>query len=428
MNRGTVLKACMLLSMLLIVGSSHAIYQEAELLGQDHLGEKSPEEKSFLSPVEYLSYDVRLVALLSQLKLPNYDKIAIDKEIEALSLLVPFYNYAEQYLLFMAKGVRARTSSDNSAAIEHFEQAQSFIQYLSKKQLAQPPFKELQTLMAESYAENEQYEEAFLARREYLKSYNIYRKENRQKMIDSIKENHEIDKKKELNKILTMQNRQKERVIEEHQAEKEQRRINFTIILTIAVVFILLMLRQITIRNRLLKLTKIDSLTGVYNRNTLFKEGQQMVGQFRESFAEFTVLLLDLDHFKAINDNYGHQVGDQVLIKCAELISETMRTRDVFSRIGGEEFAALLPYADHNKAKAIAERILEKIASYDFSEFSVEHQVTTSIGVATMQSSEMSFDDILHCADLAMYQAKKQGRNRAVSYHKIARDQERRNT
>ncbi|RHW77645.1 GGDEF domain-containing protein [Colwellia sp. RSH04] len=408
-------------------GTCHAVYQESGQLNQHQFVDSAPvTEQEILNPVEYLPYDLKLSTLLEQLNKANFDHKAIDSEIELLSSRAASFNYAEQYLFLLAQGLYAQKLNNIEKTINYFEQAIVLSEQLSKKQLAQPLFKQLHTVMADAYAENKQYEKAFLSRREYLKSYNIYRSENRKKMIDSMKENHEIEKKNELNKILTQQNKQKERVIEQHQAEKEQRRINFTIILATAVLFILLMVRQVAIRKRLLKLTKIDSLTGVYNRHSLFRQGQKMIGQFRDNHQEFTVLLLDLDHFKSINDNYGHQVGDQVLIKCAQLICETMRTRDVFSRLGGEEFAALLPFADHNKAKAIAERILEKIAHYDFSEFSVEHQVTTSIGVATMESAEMSFDDILHCADLAMYQAKEQGRNRVVSYHHIAKEQERR--
>jgi diguanylate cyclase (GGDEF)-like protein len=115
-----------------------------------------------------------------------------------------------------------------------------------------------------------------------------------------------------------------------------------------------------------------------------------------------------------------------VLVKVSELVKETMRSRDVFSRLGGEEFVALLPFADNNKAKAIAMHIKEKIANHDFSNLMLQCKVTVSIGVATMESDQMSFDDLLHGADLAMYQAKEQGRNTVVCYKNIATAQERR--
>ena len=110
----------------------------------------------------------------------------------------------------------------------------------------------------------------------------------------------------------------------------------------------------------------------------------------------------------------------------SQLVQETMRSRDEFSRLGGEEFVALLPFADNNKAKAIAMRINSKIAQYDFSSLMLQSRVTISIGVATMRGNQMSFDDLLHCADLAMYQAKEQGRDTVVCYQNIAAVQERR--
>ena len=96
-----------------------------------------------------------------------------------------------------------------------------------------------------------------------------------------------------------------------------------------------------------------------------------------------------------------------------------MRSRDMLSRFGGEEFVALLPFADNNKAKAIAMRINDKIAQYDFSSLVLQTKVTFSIGVATMTDNQMSFDDLLHNADLAMYQAKEQGRNTVVCHQNI---------
>ncbi|HBY87113.1 MAG TPA: GGDEF domain-containing protein, partial [Colwellia sp.] len=123
---------------------------------------------------------------------------------------------------------------------------------------------------------------------------------------------------------------------------------------------------------------------------------------------------------KKINDNFGHHVGDEVLILVSDLLKETMRSRDLLSRFGGEEFVALLPFADSNKAKAIAMRINDKIAQYDFSSLVLQTKVTFSIGVATMTDNQMSFDDLLHNADLAMYQAKEQGRNTVVCYQNIS--------
>ncbi len=178
----------------------------------------------------------------------------------------------------------------------------------------------------------------------------------------------------------------------------------------------MLLFRQLGIRNKLILLTRTDALTGLANRNTLFEHGEQMVTSFTEQPEELSILLLDLDRFRKINDKFGHHVGDEVLMAISDLVKETMRSRDLLSRFGGDEFVALLPFADNNKAKAIAMHINEKIAQYDFSSLMLQSRVTFSIGVATMADNQTSFDDLLHKADLAMYQAKEQGRNTVVCY------------
>ena len=115
--------------------------------------------------------------------------------------------------------------------------------------------------------------------------------------------------------------------------------------------------------------------------------------------------------FKNINDNYGHDIGDKVIKIIAELGSETMRSRDLFARLGGEEFAGLLPGVGCDEAKAIAERLREKVANKDLSELNISQQLTVSIGVACLDQDDKSFDDLLNAADIAMYYAKENGRN-----------------
>ena len=138
------------------------------------------------------------------------------------------------------------------------------------------------------------------------------------------------------------------------------------------------------------------------------------------------MLLFDIDHLKQVNDNYGHHVGDLVLVEISNLVNETMRDRDFLARLGGEEFVVLLPNTDIDKAKAIAVRIVEKISQHSFHHLGVNQQITLSIGVANIKDTNADFDDILHAADLAMYKAKTLGRNQMVNYATIAEDQERR--
>jgi len=127
----------------------------------------------------------------------------------------------------------------------------------------------------------------------------------------------------------------------------------------------------------------------------------------------------DLDHFKNVNDNYGHAVGDQVLKRSAELIEQCTRQADLVARYGGEEFVILLPGSDGEATQAVAERIVNAFREYDHETAEGEHfNVTISIGIAS-QNTVTHFEspkELLLAADQALYQAKSQGRNQTSIY------------
>ncbi len=153
-----------------------------------------------------------------------------------------------------------------------------------------------------------------------------------------------------------------------------------------------------------------DPLTGTGNRRLLNQAIEAEIGRFyRHEMATFSVLLLDIDFFKKINDAFGHPVGDEVLKTLSARVKRLLRTSDVFARWGGEEFAVLLPTADLKAAYILAERIRAEIADNPIS----EHQVTVSIGAAEYQRGE-SQETLLQRVDIALYEAKNTGRNKVV--------------
>jgi len=383
--------------------------------------------------INILPIDPDLLILISHLKEPIVDRHTIDTALAQFTSSQVSLNAAEQYLLLVAQALLKEGISDKSIRdinsndiVALLEPAAMLSEKISEVQLAQPDFLQLHLMLADHYAKLDKYDLAYLEKKAYLKKYYVYRKNKRLAMIDSLEQSFEVTNKKATNTLMESQNELKIRRVAQVEGEKETQQSNFTLILSAAIVFVLLFFRQLRIRNKLIKLTRIDPLTGLANRSVLFEHGEKMVSSFVEQPEELSVLLLDIDHFKKINDNFGHNVGDEILIKVSRLVKETMRSRDEFSRLGGEEFVALLPFADSNKAKAIAMRINRKIAQYDFSSLMLQSRVTISIGVATMRGNQMSFDDLLHCADLAMYQAKEQGRDTVVCYQNIAAVQERR--
>ncbi|KAA0941726.1 MULTISPECIES: GGDEF domain-containing protein [unclassified Pseudomonas] len=154
-----------------------------------------------------------------------------------------------------------------------------------------------------------------------------------------------------------------------------------------------------------------DELTGLMNRRAFFEHAQLLYNQCKRNQQPLCVLMLDMDHFKAINDTYGHQAGDQVLRQIGGVISASFRQADVYGRLGGEEFAVLLPDTTVEVARDIAEQLIRAIAGL------ITEPVlglTASLGVASTQSVDDDLHGLMNTADKALYRAKAQGRNQVA--------------
>ncbi len=177
---------------------------------------------------------------------------------------------------------------------------------------------------------------------------------------------------------------------------------------------LLVSLVEITERKRhedeLRRLTQADALTGLYNRRGFFTLAEAAL--HRADRGPLSVVLFDADHFKRINDEHGHAVGDQVLQHIAASMTAQTREGDVLARIGGEEFALLLPDAPMERAIQLADRMRRKLAATPVRCGGTELSVTLSVGVATLNPDETGIDVALRRADAAMYRAKEAGRNR----------------
>jgi diguanylate cyclase (GGDEF)-like protein len=157
----------------------------------------------------------------------------------------------------------------------------------------------------------------------------------------------------------------------------------------------------------------IDVLTGLPNRRYL-EELLATVGPRRRSVDRLGALMIDLDHFKRLNDKYGHRTGDRVLRAVGERISQAVRAEDTPARYGGEEFAVVLRRASKDQAVEIAERIRSQIADIAPDELGIRDRITVSIGVAVADIRAGEVAILLEAADAALYSAKRQGRNRVV--------------
>jgi diguanylate cyclase (GGDEF)-like protein len=163
------------------------------------------------------------------------------------------------------------------------------------------------------------------------------------------------------------------------------------------------------------RLANTDSLTGLSNRRQFFELGETQLQHARKEGSDLALLLCDVDHFKSINDRHGHAVGDIVLRALSELARRCTRAIDCVSRIGGEEFAVLLPGTGREVAMAIAERIRVSTSEQRVSIGDGDVAVTVSIGVATLSEDARTLRELLAQADAALYRAKDAGRNRVVA-------------
>ena len=159
------------------------------------------------------------------------------------------------------------------------------------------------------------------------------------------------------------------------------------------------------------KLSITDGLTKIYNRRYFFESGQNLIDLSRREHKKVSLLMLDIDHFKTINDTYGHQTGDAVLCALPKEIQKMIRKSDLLARIGGEEFAVLLYDASIDDVKKLAQNICTKILEKKFVDKEQHIHVTVSIGISSINNSINSLDALYHSADKKLYEAKKCGRN-----------------
>jgi diguanylate cyclase (GGDEF)-like protein len=184
------------------------------------------------------------------------------------------------------------------------------------------------------------------------------------------------------------------------------------LLFTIAIAFILLAMAKERTEYRHRTAAMIDVLTGIANRRSFLQDGDEVMKRHNSDPFPTAVLAIDLDHFKSINDRFGHAVGDRVLQVFAGAARANVRSGDLIGRLGGEEFAALLYNIGRDKALALAERIRSTFAEAAVEVDGYPVGATVSIGLAINQDGPLDLTDLLGQADQALYYAKERGRNR----------------
>ncbi len=186
-----------------------------------------------------------------------------------------------------------------------------------------------------------------------------------------------------------------------------------------SIAFIFIAVHDVTetvnFEQKLMELNLIDSLTGMHNRRSLEISLKEEIERYKRYGHPLSMIMLDIDYFKRVNDTYGHQCGDFILQQIATTIEQNLRSHDIFARYGGEEFCCLLPETSIEQAANLAERFRQKISQNPYCYQDTRVDVTISLGVSTLNEETTTADMLLKKADMGLYAAKNAGRNCVVA-------------
>ena len=171
------------------------------------------------------------------------------------------------------------------------------------------------------------------------------------------------------------------------------------------------------VRDKLAEMVTMDELTGLYNRRYCMEALEHEQDRAKRYHTPLTLCMIDLDHFKNVNDSHGHLAGDVVLTDVGKLFNDSARQTDIACRYGGEEFVLILPHTDEKGARVFCERLCKKVARHEFEWEETSIKMTISIGVAQYDDVEdLSPANLVERADKALYRAKEEGRNRVCGF------------
>jgi diguanylate cyclase (GGDEF)-like protein len=202
------------------------------------------------------------------------------------------------------------------------------------------------------------------------------------------------------------------KLVYDHAPEHDPDRL---VTLETAVYLIAGAIRNFCLNQEIIQLTNTDSLTGLYNQSYFLERARQEIQRARRYHHTFSLLMIDIDRFRQINEAHGRQIGDEILRQVANILQSNLRTVDLLARYGGEEFVLLLPETGLNEALGVAGRLLYTLRSTPIATESGKVSITVSVGVSghTAQT-ETNIDRLLDRADRALYQSKKNGRDRVT--------------
>ena len=271
---------------------------------------------------------------------------------------------------------------------------------------------EVELERAKTFAAAGEYEQAYQALSQHVQAHATLDLNLREEQTTRMRVLFDSEQKEKTNAALL-----REKALQQKQLE-DSRRIRWLqsmiLLLAVALIIVLLMLiaKHLRQSRRMSAMAMTDELTQIANRRHIFQFAEQQIAQSKRYRSPFTVLVMDIDYFKRINDTYGHNAGDLVLQKLAKAMTGELREGDKLGRTGGEEFLAVLPMTEYRSAMDVAERLKTAVAQLEFKTIDPALTVTVSIGVAQWREGDNNVSLIMRRADDALYRAKGAGRNK----------------
>jgi len=383
-----------------------------QLLSINFVLAQAPSE-NILSNLVELPVDARLISLFEQSEIEP--KLA--KEIlPSIELTGANFNAAEKYLLLMIKANTIIGADKDKKVISLLLETETLVQKIGLAQLDSSPFIRSSLMFANSYAAINEFQKAYEHKKIFIDRFLKNRAAERKQKITIIDEKYETNRKASENELLVNQGKLKKLQLEKAKNIKTTQQRNITILILTGIIFLLLLFRQYSLKKALKVAIQADHLTQLLNHKVLYKVGGKVFKTMSDKKKNMAIVVMTIDDFSGINEKHGYHEGDIVLQTVAQLGKETMRDRDLFSRLGNAKFTAVLPEATLGEAKAISERLREKIASIKEVSLSLNKPLSVSIGIATIQHAPDGFEQLINAATKAMHNAQDNGYNQVSIY------------
>ncbi|MGO4890939.1 diguanylate cyclase [Flavobacterium sp. W21_SRS_FM6] len=378
----------------------------------EQLGQLEEANQRYQSSQQFFSGSQPVMAADMSMNIAN-NLITLGQYQQALSLLqqaatviTPDYNAPYSFLQLYLANAQLKLNH-YPASLEALQKAENAFQ-IDKNQRG---LIQVQELRSDVYAASENWQDAYFALHDHLELHLAQDKTVLTKLNAELQTRFDTDRIKHENSLLLQRAKDKETQLILSQRNQTMQIIIIALVGVILILVSIFAYKQRHGKHQFKKLAFTDELTQIANRREAYMQAEQWFALSQKHHKAFSLISFDADHFKGVNDKFGHDIGDKVLIHLASIASDLIRKDDLVGRVGGEEFIIVLPNSDIHVAQDIANRLLRRIEQYDWSLISSGLTLTASAGVVSYQN-EHSLSELLLKADKALYAAKSAGRNK----------------